>query len=108
MALEPLNYKKSANRQPSTVRNAPGFIDARVLGVATNETHTVPAGASFVYFSSTGPFYARPNAVAAVPAGDVTDGTGSEYNPVVWALDGVLTIGLISAAAQTVTLSFYK
>ena len=47
------------------------------------------------------------NGAAAVPS-DVTDGTASELNPVVWDLNGVTSIGLIASAARKVTLSFYK
>ena len=91
----------------AVTRQAPDFVDARVLVAATNETHTVPATAKYVVFSSTGDFFARKNAVATVPV-DTTDGTASELNPAAWELTGVTTIGLISAATPTITLAFYS
>lgn len=103
-----------------SIRPAPEFTDAEVLGVATNVNHNVPTGANFVMFSSTGPFYAKPNAAATVPVGSTTDGTASELNPTAWNLrpqgltgqgsagTPITAIGLISAAAQTVTMTYYK
>ena len=88
-------------------RQAPSHIDARALGVATNEAHTIPTGANYVVFSANADFYARPDATAAVPGADVTDGSGSEMNPSSWALQGNTTINLIAPAACVVTMSFY-
>lgn len=104
----------------SGIRPAPEWVDAEVLGIATNVNHNVPAGANFVVFSSTGPFYAKPNAAAVVPVGSITDGSASELNPTAWNLrpqgltgqgsagTPITAIGLISAAAQTVVMTFYK
>ena len=105
--LTALTMRRSANGDQTFARSAPLYIDARDLAANTNETHTVPAGADFVIFSADGDFYAKPNGAAAVP-GDVTDGTASELNPVIWDLNGVTSIGLISSSARKVTLSFYK
>lgn len=102
------------------IRPTPEFVDAEVLGINTNVSHAVPAGANFVIFSSTGPFYAKANAAAVIPVGAVTDGSAPEANPTAWALrpfaltgqgslgTPITTINLISAAAQTITMSFYK
>lgn len=95
------------------IRPAPAHVDVRVLAASTNESHTPPTGADLVVFSSDGTFYARPNATAAVPGADVTDGTGSEMNPVAWELrtkegTAVTAINLIAPAARIVTMSFYK
>lgn len=108
MAVDRLTLRKTFDRQNIFARNPAAHIDARVLAAGVAETHTVPTAADIVIFSSDGDFYARPNASAAVPAADVTDGTGSELNPVIWHLSGVTTIGIIAPAAQKVTLSFYK
>jgi len=92
----------------SMVRLAPTYVDARVLAATTAESHTVPTGARFVVFSSNcAAFYALRNGTAAVPAADVTDGSGSELNPSAWFVEGASTIGLISPTACIVTLSFY-
>ena len=105
--LTALTLRPGANGELTFARSAPFYIDARDLAANTNETHTVPAGADFVFFSADGDFYAKPNGAAAVP-GDVTDGTASELKPSHWDLNGVTNIGLIASAARKVTLSFYK
>src|SRR5262245_55100328 len=108
MALETLIQTRDANNadvRAQSARRVPGYVDARVLAAGTNETHTVPGGADVVFFNGDGPFYAKPNGAAAVPAGDITDGTASELNPGCWSLDGVTSIGLIASATRIVTLS---
>lgn len=88
-------------------------IDARVLAAAMAEVHTIPTGARYVSFAATADFYAKfgvssESAAAAVPAGDVTNGTASELNPGPRRIpDGMTHIGLISEVACKVTLSFY-
>ena len=105
--LTALTFAKGANGEEIYARSAPLYIDSRVLAANTNETHTVPAGAEVVLFAADGDFYAKPNGAAAVPT-DVIDGTASEYKPVIWFLNGVTSIGLISETARKITLSFYK
>ncbi len=100
--------KPGANGEQTFARSAPTYVDARVLAPNAAETHTVPAGAKFVIFGSDGDFYAKPNASAAVPGTDLTDGSASELNPVIWDLNGVTSIGLVAGAARVVTLSFYR
>ncbi len=107
MPLTALTMRPSANGDLTFARSAPLYIDARDLAASTNETHTVPAGADYVIFSADGDFFAKPNGAAAIP-GDVTDGSASELNPVIWDLSGVTTIGLIANAVRKITLSFYK
>lgn len=87
----------------------PTYIDARVLAANTNETHTVPTGAKYVVFAANcAAFYAKQGGAAAVPAADVTDGTGSALNPAGFGIDGVASIGLISPTACTISLWFFK
>ena len=87
----------------------PTYIDARVLAANTNETHTVPTGAKYVVFAANcAAFYAKQGGAAAVPAADVTDGTGSALNPAGFGIDGVASIGLISPTACVVSLWFFK
>jgi hypothetical protein len=107
--LTALTFARGANGEEIYARSAPLYIDARVLAANTNETHTVPAGAEVVLFAADGDYYAKPNGAAAVPT-DTTDGSASEYKPVIWYLTNppVTTIGLISEAARKITLSFYK
>lgn len=84
-----------------------GYVDTRVLGVATNEDITVPAGAHFAILSGTIDFYAKRGGSAAIAAGDVTDGSGSVLNPYIIAVEPGDVIGLISAAACIVTISYF-
>lgn len=99
---------ESRGAYSSNVRLAPTWIDARVLAANVNEDHTVPTGALWVVFSANCNFYAKPAATAAVPAADVTDGTGSELNPTAWRIAGITTIAMIAPTACIVSLSFYK
>jgi len=105
-----LNIPGGTNSQfSSNIRPAPTYIDTRVLGAASSETHTVPTGARFVLFSADCNFYAKVGASAAVPAADVTDGTGSEQNPAAWLLPvGTTQITLIAATACKITMAFYN
>lgn len=89
------------------LRRMPTYVDARVLAASVNEDHTIPANAKYVIFSAEADFYAKRGGTAAVPSGDVTDGTASELNPAGYDIEGVATIGLISATAQTITMAFY-
>lgn len=83
-------------------------IEARVLSAKVGVLHAVPAGATKVIFGSTGNFYAKFGGSAKLPTTSVLDGTASEVNPVARRIPpGVTTIGLISASAVTVTMSFY-
>lgn len=84
------------------------FIDVRVLEAGVAESHTVPAGAKYVLFSSSAPFYINFVAAAAVPTVDITDGSGSILNPTFRAIDGATAIGLISPTICIITMEFFK
>ena len=102
-------YRDVANGFPSYIRGAPSYIDARVLAANTNETITVPASVNAVIFSSScAAFYAIIGPTAAVPAADVTDGSGSELNPASWFIGAATQIGIIAPATCVVTLSWYS
>lgn len=95
-------------RYASNIRPAPSYIDARVLAANTVESHTMPANARFVLFSSTCNFYVNPNGTAAVPAADVTDGTGSELNPAAYYWTTPPTsLSMIAPTACVVTMAIY-
>lgn len=51
------------------------YVNNRTISSA--ETETVPTGAGRVVITSDGDAWMNPNGTAAVPSGDVTDGTGS-------------------------------
>lgn len=110
MALNELRIITPEGRGPIEAIPFPTYVDARVLAASANEDHTIPSGAKYVLFSSTADFYAKIGGTAAVPAADVTDGSGSELNPTVRHLsDSATTIGLISTVAGcVVTMSFYN
>lgn len=75
----------------------------------TATTVTVPTGAKFALFSSTGDFFARWSGTAAVPAGDVSDGTGSECNPIVRSVEAGDTFSIVAASADTlISIAFYS
>ena len=90
---------------------ASDYIDCRVLAATTAERHTIPSGARYVIFAADGTFYARfgdSSVTAAIPAADVTDGTGSMINPEAREIPSAVThISLIASAATVVTLAFF-
>jgi hypothetical protein len=93
----------------SYLRLPPTYVAARVLAANVAEDHTVPTGAKYVVFSaSCAAFYVKRGGTAAVPAGDVTDGTASELNPAGYYIVGVTTLGLIAPATCVVTMAFYS
>lgn len=88
-------------------------IDARVLAASTAERHTIPTGARYVVFAATVDFYANfgDNTVdAAIPSADVTDGSGSLFNPTQRRIPRTAThVSLITDAAGggVVNMEFY-
>jgi hypothetical protein len=96
-----------SNENSSFILDAPDYTDAKLLAASTAEAFTVPAGANYVNFSSSGDFYVNYSTTATVP-GDVTDGTASEYKPGLRCITGIATISIISAGTPIVTASFYK
>jgi hypothetical protein len=82
-------------------------VDGRALVKNVAESISVPFGARYVLFSSTGDFYAKVDGTAAV-ATDVS-GTASELNPTLrrLALDQA-TIGVIAPTNIKMTLTWYK
>ena len=93
---------------------APTYIDARVLATAgTAETVTVPTGACIVIFTplyNNTVFFARyDGSAAAAPSADVSDGSGSEINPVARDIRNVATFSLVSPmAGATIIMAFYS
>lgn len=98
-----------ALRNPSQVRPAPTYTDVMVLVANTPAVWTAPANTRFVILSSNcAEFYANLNAAAAVPAANVSNGTGSELNPAAWYFSTpVTTIGFASPTACKVTIAAY-
>lgn len=83
-------------------------VDNRVLAAGVAETYTVQSGAKTCLFSSNAPFWARPDATAAVPAADVSDGTGSTFSPAAWYVGATTSISLIAPTVAALSIECYK
>lgn len=93
--------------QPST------YVDARVLAANTAETITVPTFAAYpsakllATFSATcSNWYYSATGTAAVPAGDVTDGSAAERAPTALKLTQASTLSIVADATCTVTVGY--
>jgi hypothetical protein len=107
MALEPLQFFRfQAGDQTFAVKQ--GDVNNYLLVASTNKAVTVPTGANFALFSASADSWVNVGGVAAVPSGDVTDGTGSELNPSLRRVEAGGTIGVISEYAAKVSIVFYK
>lgn len=93
------------------------YINYRVLAAAAHESATVPAGARYARVTATGLAYAKLGSASfAVPAGDITDGTGPimlpPNTPVLIDLQaqvdaGSPALGFVAAAIQTVQIEYF-
>jgi len=108
MAISKLFSDSDRNRMPNIGVPFSRYIDARVLAAGVAEVHNIPAGANIVFFAGTGNFYANVDAAAAVPSGDVTNGSASALNPTMRFCGGHSTIGIIAPATCIVTMEFYS
>lgn len=101
---------RNGNKYPLPV--AAGYINYRVLAASTAEAPAVPTGAQFVVVYSPIDAYVALSGTAAVPAADVTDGTGVIFVPTgyprVINVGGLTSFSIISAAAGIVGLEFYS
>lgn len=80
------------------------------LPANTQETFTVPTGASCIFFSANCDFWADydpGSGSIAVPGASITDGSAPELNPAVAIVDDVTTIYLISTAGGLVSMLVY-
>lgn len=106
-AIDPLKFfREQAGDQTFAITQ--GTVNHYLLTANTNKAVTVPTGANYALFSSTADIWVRMGGTAAVPAGDVTNGTGSELNPVLRKVEAGGTIGVISESAAKVSIVFYK
>jgi len=97
----------SANIFGTYVAPQSDYIDARVLGVNSAESHTIPSNAKYVLFSATDDFYCLMDGTPSIPSADVEDGSAPELNPTLRDIQSASAIGLISPRACVVTMSFY-
>lgn len=89
---------------------APDCVVTVELGAGAPKAVTVPAGATCCLFHSRGAqFFARYDGqAAAIPAGDVLDGSACDPDPFARdGLEGGQTISLVAPAACRVWLLFY-
>jgi hypothetical protein len=85
-----------------------GYVNTYLLTVSTNKAVTIPTGSRYAIFAATADIWVKMGGAASIPAGDTTDGTGSELNPTIRFVEGQTTLGIISAAAAKVSVAFYK
>jgi hypothetical protein len=88
-------------------RTPSDYVNARALAANTEESTTVPTGASLVRIKCTADFYCVVGATATVP-GDTTDGSACELNPTGYVVYPGQVIHVISAANAVITFSYYK
>ena len=106
-AIEPLKfYRAVAGDQTFAIKQ--GDVNNYLLTATVNKAVTAPSGANYAVFAANADIWVRIGGAASVPSGDVTDGTGSELNPVVRKIDPGATIGVISEYAAKVSIIFYK
>jgi hypothetical protein len=105
--MKPMISSRDGNHNVLDGFGYSNYVDARVLAGTVAEVITVPTGAKKVLFSGTGNYYVRFGAAAAIPAVDVTDGSGSCLNPALREIDGAATIGIIAPNDCVVTLEFF-
>ncbi len=86
----------------------PGYINNYVLVADTNTAVTVPTGAVYAVFSSNADIWVKVGGVAAIPSANITDGSGSELNPIARRIEGESTIGVISGYTAKVSIAFYR
>ena len=96
------------------------WVDALVLSANTAASYNVtaactamglPAGtALFLSIAADGPYWANfTGGTAAVPGSNITNGTGSEYQPNQRYIDESITaISFISTPGANVSLAFYR
>jgi len=82
-------------------------IYSGVLVANTEQQVTVPTGADFCIFNSTGDIYVNYDATATVPTGTISSG-GGELNPIKRYVGETTTLHIISDGTPKVTLQFFK
>ena len=107
MTLESLIIRRN-DRMDDTGAIKAGVVNTYLLTASTNKAVTPPTGARYAIFASTHDIWVKMGGAASVPAGDTTDGTGSELNPSLRFIEGVTAIGVISEYAAKVSITFYK
>ena len=91
-------------------------VNAFALAANTSERQSIPAGARYAAFSTSAvspvDFVAKfgdGTATAAIPAADITDGSGAPLNPAIRRIPACAThLALCASAATTITVEFWN
>lgn len=100
--------EQDANRKPTWAIPQSDTIYNLVLVQNTEKIVTVPTGANFAVFSSTGNFYCKFDGTVEIPSGDIIDGSAGELNPTTRVVTRVSQIHLISSSAIIISIAFYN
>ncbi len=106
MAKESLRFF-AENRGDQTFARKQAYVCNYVLVASTHKAVTIPTNAKYAIFNFDAPVWVCVGGTAAVPAADVTDGTGSVLNPVALVVEDETTIGLESEYAAKGSIEFY-
>jgi hypothetical protein len=90
------------------IANFSTHVNALVLTAGVPSTATVPAGAAYVSFSANCDIYVRWIGTAAVPAANVSDGTGSELNPTSRYIPDIMSFSVASPTGGVLTLQYWS
>lgn len=103
-----LAIKADANGDfPTWCRVPSGYVNSFTLTAGVAVVATVPALAGKVFFSCNADFYVKHNGVGAVP-GNITNGSACEMNPSCYIVTPGDTLGIITEANSTMTLTYYR
>jgi hypothetical protein len=107
-SIKRISQLLDANGNPVTGLIFPGWIDNLVLEADTAKSYTIPTGARNLNIVSDGDIWVAGDATAAIPSGDVIDGSGSLLNPGVVSVVGITTLSLKSLNGCNVSISVYS
>lgn len=83
------------------------YVNAYVLSAGAPVTVNIPTGARVAVFNSNTNFYVNWLAAAAVPSGNITDGSAPELNPVARDVTGYVSFSVISPDACVLTIAYF-
>jgi hypothetical protein len=108
-ALDEFHFKRN-RAGDQTFAVAQGYVNNYLLVAGVAKSITIPTGSNFALLSSSADVWVVIGAgkTAAIPSGDVTDGTGSELNPVCRFVKGETAMSVISSAAAKLSIMFYE
>jgi hypothetical protein len=84
------------------------YVDAYVLAAATPQMVIIPAGARVAMFSATNNFYVNFAGAAAEPTVNITNGSGSELNPLARDIRGYSSFSVVSPSGCILTIAYFS